>query len=271
MNALLAALQTEEPFGALDRPALELARIEYPDLNFEPYILLLDELARLVAGRMGEQSGRAFLSAASLVLFGEFGLTGNESDYYDPRNSFLNDVLIRRKGIPITLSVIYVEIARRLRQPVYGISLPGHFMVRYDDGDQGAFIDPFHGGDLLTREQCVELARGLTSVDVTVDENAFAPASPRAILVRMLNNLRTIYVHREDWPKLLAVLNIVLQAMPDSAEDYKQRGVAWVQMNELQRGMADFQRYLELAPEAEDRDRIVRQMQAIHNVLARRN
>src|SRR5579884_1426725 len=252
----MAALAVEEPFGALDRPALELARIEYPDLDPAPYLVLLDELARLVSARA---TGESFVAAANGVLFGDFGLTGNQSDYYDPRNSFLNDVLIRRKGIPITLSLIYIEVARRLAQPVYGVSLPRHFIVRYDDGDQGAFIDPFHAGRVLTREECVEMAQAITSMNVSTDEIAFAPAPPRTILVRMLNNLRTIYLHREDWPKLMAVLDLLLRAMPDNAEAYKQRGVAWVQMSQLQRGMADLQRYLELAPQAEDRERIVRQ------------
>jgi len=267
----MEALSVEEPIGALDRPALELARIEYPDLDPQPYLNLLDDLARRIAAQMSSPTGPAFVTSAAIVLFHEFGLTGNETDYYDPRNSFLNDVLTRHKGIPITLSVVYMEIARRLGRPVYGLSLPGHFMVRYEDSEYSAYIDPFNGGRTRTRAECVGMARSITSVDIAADENAFAPATTRAILVRMLNNLRTIYIHREQWEKLVPVLELLMHAVPGNPEDHKQRGVAMVQLGHLKRAAADFQLYLDLAPNAADRDQVVRQLQAIHALLARLN
>jgi len=271
VNALIEALEIEEPIGALDRPALDLAAIEYPDLDPEPYVALLDNLARRVAARMNASTGPAFVEAAAEVLFNEFGLTGNQTDYYNPRNSFLNDVLDRHTGIPITLSVIYMEIARRLGRPVYGLSLPGHFMVRYEDGDYSAYIDPFSAGRTVDRRQCVEIARSITSVDISGDENAFAPATTRGILVRMLNNLRTIYIHREQWDKLLPVLDLLIRALPGRAEDHKQRGVAMAQLGHLQRAAAEFKLYLDLAPAAADRGQVARQLQAIQAVLARLN
>src|ERR1035438_3693133 len=147
MQPLLDLLtgRSEEP--TLDRAALELARIEYPSLDIEPFIGILDsyavELSERLAGRSG---GSGYVEVANQYLFGELGFTGNAGNYYDPRNSCLNEVLTARTGIPIALAVVYLEIGRRLAQPVYGIGLPGHFLVQYRDADFAAFIDVFHGG-----------------------------------------------------------------------------------------------------------------------------
>src|SRR5581483_11503033 len=149
--------------------------------------------------------------------------------------------------------------------------LPGHFMVRYEDGDYAAYIDPFNGGRTLAREECVEMARSITSVDIADDENAFAPATTRGILARMLNNLRTIYIHREQWDKLLPVLDLLMRALPGRAEDHKQRGVAMAQLGHFQRAAAEFQLYLDLAPGAPDHGQVARQLQTIQAVLARLN
>src|ERR1700728_802967 len=150
MEALRRAIQ-DQPEGTLVVAALEIASIETPDLEPGPFLGVLDRIASGIAARLpASASGREFVSAANSYLFGDLGFHGNEIDYNDPRNSCLNYVLDRRTGIPIALSVVYIEVARRLGQPVSGIGLPGHFIVEYNDGDYATYIDPFHSGKLLS-------------------------------------------------------------------------------------------------------------------------
>ncbi len=131
--------------------ALEIASIETPDLDQQPFLAILDRMASAIAARLPSgATGREFVAAANQYFFDELGFHGNEIDYNDPRNSCLDHVLDRRTGLPITLSVVYIEVARRLGQPVSGIGLPGHFIVEYKDGEFAAYIDPFHSGRLLT-------------------------------------------------------------------------------------------------------------------------
>jgi regulator of sirC expression with transglutaminase-like and TPR domain len=205
------------------------------------------------------------------VLFQVCQFRANESDYHDPRNSFLNDVLTRRTGIPITLSVVYIEVARRLARPVYGVGLPGHFLVRYDDAGYAAFLDPYHAGQVLTAAECHEMARSLTSADTTTDPTALAPVSTRYILVRMLNNLKGVYVRQERWEKLLPVLNLLLHAMPGNADEHRTRGIAHLHLQRFREARADLNRYLDLAPRAEDREAVSEELKKIHRILAALN
>src|ERR1019366_925657 len=141
-------IREEDPGkGRLDRAALELATIQFPDLDPEPYLHQLNELASHLGDRLRNfNDGRDFVETAERYLFGEQGFRGNQEDFFDSRNSCLNQVLERRTGIPITLSVLYMEIGRRLAMPVFGIGLPRHFIVQFDDGNYATHIDPFHGG-----------------------------------------------------------------------------------------------------------------------------
>ncbi len=144
----------------LDRAALEIARIEYPNLDAGASIEQLDHHALAIAERARDLSdGRSFVEAANEYLFVEAGFRGNDEDYYNPENSCLNRVLETKRGIPITLSVIYIEIARRLSKPARGVGLPGHFIVRYDDAEYSALIDPYHGGAIVDAAQCCQLAQ----------------------------------------------------------------------------------------------------------------
>src|ERR1700733_11055452 len=149
MEALRAAIQ-DQPEGRLDVAALEIASIETPDLDPEPFLGALDRIASEISARLPAScDGREFVRVANGYLFGDLGFHGNEIDYNDPRNSCLNYVLDRRTGIPIALSVVDIEVARRLGKPVSGVGLPGHFIVEYNDGEFATFIDPFHSGKLL--------------------------------------------------------------------------------------------------------------------------
>ena len=141
--------------GRLDRAALDLATIHFPDLNPEPFLDQLNDLASRLGDRLRNfNDGRDFVETAQRFLFGELGFHGNEEDFFDPRNSCLNQVLERRTGLPITLSVMYMEIARRLQMPVFGIGLPRHFVLQFDDGNYSTYIDPFNGGRTITARDC---------------------------------------------------------------------------------------------------------------------
>ena len=242
----------------LDRAALEIARIEYPDLDPGPFLGELDRHAAAIADRVPDLSdGPRFISEANAWLFGELGLRGNQADYYNPANSCLNRVLETGLGIPITLSVVYIEIARRLAKPIHGIGLPGHFVIRYDDGFYSTFIDPFHEGKLIDIGE--------------VDPAVLRPFDTRSIVVRMLNNLRQIYFSRQDSAKALQVLDLLLAAEPDAADTHKQRAVALIGQKRMAESLTAFKRYLDLNPAAPDRDEIREQIRNLAFWLASRN
>lgn len=272
MSSLADLLTGRDHSVTLDVAALDLARIEFPELDPKPFIEILDSHAAELAERLTDSADAdEFIAAANQYFFEELGFTGNVTDYYDPLNSCLNEVLARRTGIPITLAIVYMEIARRLDRPVKGISLPGHFIVRYDDGRFAVFLDIFHGGKPLTEERCWEIARESTGQQFTGNLEVLRPADNRSIIVRMLNNLRAIYVQRQDWAKACMVFDLLIVSEPDWAEGYRSRAVVHLHLEQLRAAKSDLERYLLLAPDARDRPDIEQQLAIIHNALARLN
>ena len=273
MQALRAAL-SNEPVVALDAAALEIAAIDRPGLDPVPYLEMLDRIASELDTRLGGHAGAdgpRFVRIANQYLFQELGFHGNDSNYYDPSNSCLDVVLDRRIGIPITLSVVYIEVARRLGRPILGIGLPGHFVVQYSDAKYSTYIDPFHAGKLLTGDDCGMLAREITGVDLSTEPSTLAPVSNRYILVRMLNNLRSAYFRVKQYAKAAAVMDLLVEAFPDNADYYKARGVARLHLREFVAAKTDLEKYLKFSPKAEDRAEITRQLEAIHRWLGRLN
>jgi regulator of sirC expression with transglutaminase-like and TPR domain len=269
MQPLLELLTGRSDELTLDRAALELARIEYPGLEIQPFIAMLDSYAVELSGRLAGRSGGAeYVAAANQYLFAELGFTGNAGNYYDPRNSCLNEVLTARTGIPIALAVVYLEIGRRLAQPVYGIGLPGHFLVQFRDADYAVFVDVFHGGRLLTAAECFDLARQPDGAPVAGDPRMLAPAGKRQILIRMLHNLRGVYSNRRAYRKVLQTLNLLIAADPRDAELYKQRGIVQLQMRNTVAARGDLETYLGLAPEAPDRAGIEQRLRALRGYQA---
>ena len=267
MVYLRQLLANEGGAGRLDRAALDLVTLEEPDFDPAPCLDRLNELASSLGDRLRNfNDGRDFVEKARAYLFEELGFHGNQTEYFDPRNSFLNHVLERRTGLPITLSVLYLEIARRLHMPVYGIDLPRHFIVQFDDGRYSAFIDPFHGGAVVTVAECYALARapegGLHLLERSTN---------RRILIRMLRNLLNVYLRLRNFPSSLAVMDLLVHADPLTPELYRQRGGLQVKLNHLQRARSDYEKYLELAPSAKDRETVVEQLEAIHHWLGRMN
>jgi regulator of sirC expression with transglutaminase-like and TPR domain len=270
VHELRSLLSGRDADIGLDVAALQLATIEYPHLDIDLFIQMLDSHAIELGQRISDPSdGAEFVGMANEYLFDELGFEGNETDYYNPRNSYLNDVLTSRTGIPITLSVVYMEIARRLEKPVQGIGLPGHFVVAYTDGDFQTYIDPFHAGRLLTAEECAELARSSTGINLGGSPQFLQPVSKRYIVVRMLNNLRGVYVRQGEPAKIVSVLDLLIEAFPAAAEEYRQRGLLNLELQRFPEAKLDLESYLRLAPQAHDRAAIEEQLSKIIHTVRR--
>lgn len=269
MDHLRHILADDPPDSAsrLDRAALELARIQYPDLDPDPSLNQMTEIASQLGDRLRNfNDGRDFIEKAQQYLFDELAFRGNEFEFFDPRNSCLNQVLERRIGIPITLSVLYMEVARRLRMPVYGVSLPRRFVVQFDDGRYAAYIDPFGGGRPITARECLILAGARVA-----DPALLQRASHKQILMRMLNNLQTAYWRTSDYEHTRAALDLLLVGAPNEPAWYKLRGVAALKCKRYQDARQDLEKYLRLDPQASDRQAIGQQLEAIHRWLAQVN
>lgn len=268
MRELRSLLVNHRDDVPLDVAALQAGTIEYPGLEIGMFLELLDSHARelhQIAGR--RLSGEQWVKRANHYLYEVLGFTGNQADYYNSRNSCLSEVLLGRTGIPITLAVVYMEIARRMERPVYGISLPGHFLVKYDDGDYSTFIDCFHRGRLLEPEECRELALRAANVDIGEGLTALQPATKRQILVRILNNFRSVYYRSKEIEKAVQVLNLLIESAPDAAEEYKQRGVLRMALREPREALTDLETYLRLAPRASDRVEITGHVDNLRRML----
>lgn len=241
----------------LDAALLQLASVEHPNIDVTYFVEVLDSHARELDEIAGTGlDGEDWIAATNEYLYDNLGFCGNQSDYYSPRNSCLNDVLVERKGIPITLSVVYMEIARRLDRTVRGIGLPGHFIVHYQDREFSAYIDCFHEGRILLPEECRELAARVAGVDIDAHPEAMKPVTKWQIAIRMLNNMRVAYYEKKDYERAIRVLDLYLAALPGSADEYKQRGGLHLGCRRPVEALRDFQKYLELAPRAADRAEI---------------
>lgn len=258
---------SESAAGRLDRAALDLARIQFPGLEHEPWLQQINEIAANLGDRLRNfNDGRDFVETAQRYLFDELGFCANEANFFDPLNSCLNEVLARRTGIPITLSLVYMEIARRLQMPVFGISLPNRFLVQFDDGRYATFIDPFGGGRLVTPAECFRLA-GVAEPDAGM----LARASKKQILMRMLQNLQRAYMQARDYPRAVATLDFLLDGAPGTAGWHKLRGALLLELKRFSLARADMETYLELQPEAADAGLIREQIQSIRQWSARNN
>jgi regulator of sirC expression with transglutaminase-like and TPR domain len=234
----------------LAEAALLIAAEEYPSLDVAAYLRRFDELAAAASGEV-----RPGLAPAEQIarlnhhLFVECGFAGNSDDYYDPRNSFLNDVLDRRTGIPISLSIVYSEVAQRLDLPVYGVSFPGHFLAKYV-GDPEIIIDAFFG-TVIGADECAQRLRGIYGDDAQLDPRLLRPAPAREILARMLSNLKQVYVQHSDFERALGCVDRILLLAPNTARELRDRGILYQRLECYAAALQDFERYLRLAPDDE--------------------
>jgi regulator of sirC expression with transglutaminase-like and TPR domain len=238
--------------------ALLVAAEEYPQLSPELYLRRLDLLAERVRDRLADETaGPVVLQELSRVLFVDEGFRGNVDAYYDPRNSFLNDVLDRRLGIPITLSIVYLEVGWRLGLPLEGVKFPGHFLIRYRGEALPVLIDPFQNGEIRFEDQAQDLLdRVYGGGSVPMRDEYLQAATRRDILLRLLLNLKGIYLNAHDDARALSVIDRILLVRPDAMEEIRDRGMLFARVGRHDEAIVDLERYLTHAPDAPDATRV---------------
>ena len=248
----------DEKIDLLNASLLIAAEV-YPSLDIAHYVSRLDEWATAIRQRLPDdaQPGtEVLLVALNRFLFDELGFYGNTEDYYDPRNSYINEVLDRRRGIPITLSVIYMELGRRLGLRLYGVSFPGHFLVKLRYGDGELVLDPFHGGISLSKDELTGRLLEVFESEVKDLSPFLAAANNREILVRMLLNLKGIYHNQGESEKALDVVSKILILDPSLDSQYRDRGLLLYSLECYRSALEDLRSYLQAQPEASDAEMI---------------
>lgn len=250
-------VQKPEPEIDLASAALLIAAEEYPQVTPEPYLRRLDELAERARDRLWDATAPIMmLQEVNRVMFEEEGFQGNRTEYYDPRNSFLNDVIDRRRGIPITLSIIYLELGWRLKLPLHGVNFPGHFLVRYAGEAVQLLVDPFQGGMIRFEDEAQALLDHVYGGSVRMQPEFLRIADRRDILIRLLTNLKGNYLNRRDDRRALSAIERILVVRPDSADDERDRGIVLTRLGRNRDAAAALNRYLELIPDAPDSARV---------------
>jgi regulator of sirC expression with transglutaminase-like and TPR domain len=252
----------------LAEAALWVAAEEYPELDIAAWLRRLDALGECARRRVAPEATADDAAAAlGILLAKEHGLRGNAADYYDPRNSFLNDVLERRLGIPITLSVIYIDVAARAGVSVRGVGLPGHFIVRLTRQGAVRLLDPFHGGGVIGEADCHALVRQMRGPDAPFDEAWLRPVTTPEIVARMLANLKAIYARRGDWPHALRTVECLVALRPEAPGEVRDRGTIHGKLGDARAAIRDWERYLRTAPEAADADDVRQRLRALRQSL----
>jgi regulator of sirC expression with transglutaminase-like and TPR domain len=260
-----------EPDIDLARAALAIARSNYPDLDAARYLDRLTALADGARSAEATSDPLARLHRLREYLFEEQEFRGNADDYYDPRNSYLNDVLDRHLGIPITLSLVVIEVGRRLGLELEGIGLPGHFIIGARVGGEHVLLDPFNGGSILTGDGCAELVGRALGRPVPLRAAYFAPVTQRQFLTRILTNLKGVYWRRDDWEQVVRVIDRLLVLDPDAGSEWRDRGLAWSSLGDVRRGLADWEHYLTRFPNAIDHEKVRSELRRVRQKLAQLN
>jgi regulator of sirC expression with transglutaminase-like and TPR domain len=265
------ARQPDECIDVATGAAL-IARDAYARLDLDRLSARFDDLAApLMALGVASMPVDDQVRLVSNYLYEELGFRGNEQDYYDPKNSLLPDVLDRRLGIPITLALVYCEVARRAGVRARGVSFPGHFLVRVDAAgqeDAPVAVDPFFGGRRLDEPDLQKLLERASPSQKFVADEHLAPATPRAMLVRMLINLKWIYATRGDFARALLALDRIVCLTPDSVPALRERGLLAIRLGAVEAARADLSRLLELVPQAPDASMIRKQLEELHARVA---
>ena len=259
---------------SLAEAALLIAGHGDPALNVSAYLKRIDELAYMLRLRIAEEEdlpGR--IAVLNHFLFGELGFGPNAEDYYDPRNSFLNEVLERRVGIPITLSVIYLELGRRVGLPLQGVSFPGHFLVKCPVADGTVVIDPYSGGISLGLQDLQTRLRDVRGGEVSraIVAELLVSASNKDILVRLLRNLKAIYLRDQNLDKALPIVNWIVEITPEQAPELRDRGMIYQELECPRAALADFEAFVKQSPSSEDSSDILGRIMELRQVVARMN
>lgn len=268
-----AALVGEEDAFPLFEAAASIAQDEYPDLDIQEVLGDVDQMLSRVRRRCNADAGPLQrLRTLNQFFFRDMGFGGNVNNYYDPDNSYLNAVLRTRRGIPISLAVLWLELAQGLGLKARGVNFPGHFMVKVNLPNGQVVIDPFTGQslsreDLSERLEPYKRRNGLVDdFDVPVGLYLQA-ATPREIVARLLRNLKEIHRTQEDWLRLIAVQDRILILLPDAWIEYRDRGLAWAEMGDLRLAVGDLEIYVEHADDTLDREAISQRLQELRRAL----
>jgi regulator of sirC expression with transglutaminase-like and TPR domain len=259
---------------SLAEAALLIAGHEYPDLPVSAYLSRLDELAHGLRMRIGEDAtDLERIAELNQFLFGDLGFRPNSEDYYDPRNSFLNEVLERRTGIPLTLSVIYMELGRKIGLPLKGVSYPGHFLVKCAVPEGALVLDPYSGGISLGLQDLQKRLREVRGGEVSraIVAELLVSASNKEIIVRLLRNLKAIYLRGHDLDKALPIMDWIIATMPEQTPELRDRGMIYQELECPRAALADFEEYLKRSASCEDADEIRRRIIELQRGVSRLN
>ena len=259
---------------SLAEAALLIAGHGYPDLNVAAYLSRIEELAYMLRLRIDEDDSIPDrISALNQFLFGELGFAANSDDFYDPRNSFLNEVLERRTGIPITLSVIYMELGRKVGLPLQGVSFPGHFLVKCAVPEGAVVLDPYSGGISLGLPDLQKRLREVQGGEVSraIVAELLVSASNKDIIVRLLRNLKAIYLREHKLDKALPIMNWIIATMPEQTPELRDRGMIYQELECPRAALTDFETYLQLSPGSDDAGDIRGRIIELRKEVARLN
>jgi len=251
-----ALVEGKESFDLLEA-CLLVAAEEYRALDVAAEVARVDALGREALRRVEPLSNLfARIDALRSLFFEDLGFRGSADQHDDPRNSYLNEVLNRRLGLPITLSILYVEVAARAGIEARGVALPGHFVVRVDDGMRTVFVDPFHGGNVITEDDCRDLTARTTGRASLFRRELLEGANGPAILARLLHNLKRVHLAREDYPRAHAAVERILIVSPGEHRELRDRGFLHAHLGRTDAAVADLEAYLTLAPRAPDAEAV---------------
>jgi regulator of sirC expression with transglutaminase-like and TPR domain len=246
--------------------AIMVAREEYPQLSEERYLGQLDLLAEETRGRLDDENAHLVVLHGLLdSLFVRQSFRGNREAYYDPRNSFLNDVLDRKLGIPLTLSIVLLEVGWRLGLPLEGVNFPGHFLVRFKGDAIDLLIDPYDGGAVRFEDEAQELLDRVYGGMVRVQESFLKPATKREMLLRLLMNLKSLYLNVRDHRRALSAVERILLIRPIAATEIRDKGVILARLGRREEALEQLRAYLSVAPEAADTQRIMGMVEDLKN------
>jgi regulator of sirC expression with transglutaminase-like and TPR domain len=258
----------------LAEAALLVASHACPGLDIPLYLARIEELGATLKSRIAAEADVSQrIAALNQYLFGDLGFAPNTEDYYDPRNSFLHDVLERRVGIPITLSVIYMEVGRRIGLPLQGVSFPGHFLVKCAVAEGMVVLDPYSGGVSLDLPDLQKRLREVQGGEVSraIIANLLVEAGKKDIILRMLRNLKAIYLREQELDKALSIMHDIVAAAPDQALELRDRGMVYQELECFRAAQADFEQYLQRTPAADDAYDIRQRIVELQKMTARLN
>jgi regulator of sirC expression with transglutaminase-like and TPR domain len=253
----------------LTRIALEIARDHNPAQNAAACLMRIDALADRVRDRCPPKAKvHQILGHINWVLFIEERFRGNLEEYYDPRNSFLDDLLVRKSGIPISLAVLYKAVAERVGLELQGVNLPTHFVLRTGTGLEEIFVDPFHAGAILDRDGCAKLVADNTGEPIQLTDAHFQACSTAVIVKRMLNNLKGIYLRAEEFSSAVAVVERLAVLSPDDPSETRDLGLVLLQSGRAGEAIDPLRTYLRVCPTADDVESVRSLLRAAHREVA---